>query len=374
LAADVPVGVFLSSGLDSSLVLDSAIRSGARPTAFTIGFPEQRDYDEAAAAARFARDLGVEHVVGTLSLGFADTVNDVCSAFDAPFADASAIATLQLARLARSRVTVALSGTGGDDLFAGYYRHRAHLLQPWLDRVPPAVARIGTKLAAGYGADSRSPLGTARNYLARLAATHRTEPLAQYLALMTSTSSEVAWSLTHAAPWTTRGALSEGGAARGGSVLRQIQAIELQTYVPGDLLTKEDRATMAVGLEARVPLLSNLMIEVAERAEDRQKLRLGGGKLMLREVGRRRLPAYLTSGRKRGFAVPLRDLFAGRWRAETIEWLGGASSSLVECDRAAQLVALNGLRPTDIWALTVLTGWEVSLRAARLESQRLRLS
>lgn len=134
------------SGIDSSLILDSAIRAGARPTAFTIGFPGQWDFDESDHARRYATQLGVRHVSCDLRLDFDEALASVSAAYDRSFADASAIAMLSLVRLAREEVTVALSGTGGDDLFAGYYRHRAHLLAPLMAHVPGAVLRWAASL------------------------------------------------------------------------------------------------------------------------------------------------------------------------------------------------------------------------------------
>ncbi len=367
LVADVPVGVFLSAGLDSSLVLDSAVRAGARPTAFTIGFAGHGDYDESATAARFARELGVRHVVDELWFGFSDAVARVGAAYDQPFADASALATLRLAELARGHVTVALSGTGGDDLFAGYYRHRAHLLTRALSRVPaPVRARVAAG-ARAYGDERHSALSLARSYLVRLAAASASDGFTQYLELVGSASSSHADSVIHAP------SARDGIVARwppppeAGTVLRAIQAFELATYLPGDLLTKEDRASMAVGLEARVPLLGTELLELAEGAGDRQQVGLFGGKRLLRAIARERLPSYLARGRKRGFAVPLADMFAGPWRVEAIDWFADCESLLVDGRHAAELLRERVLPATDAWAAATLVGWEHALRAARRE-------
>lgn len=125
LRADVDVGVLLSGGMDSALLLSCAVDAEVRPRAYTVAFARYGDYDESARAARLATALGGEHEIATFSSGFETAVNSVASAFDQPFADSSAIATPQLARLAKSSSTVVLSGTGSDELFAGYYRVRA---------------------------------------------------------------------------------------------------------------------------------------------------------------------------------------------------------------------------------------------------------
>jgi asparagine synthase (glutamine-hydrolysing) len=369
LVADVPVGVFLSSGVDSSLVLDSAVRSGAQPTAFTIGFPAHGGYDEARAAGRLAQELGVPHVVDELSTGFADCIAGISSAYDQPIADASAIATLHLARLARGRVTVGLSGTGGDDLFAGYYRHRAHLFSRLLGWVPDRVTRRLASLPREYGNERQSAISLGRWYMTRLAAVRGSDGFSQYLELVGSASSPRAAELVSVSP--VRSARLRAVAQRvdpsssaDRTLLRTIQAFELATYLAGDLLVKEDRATMAVGLEARVPLLGAELVDLAERTPDAQKISLLSGKRLLREIGRRRLPSYVTRARKRGFAVPLADLFRGPWKAEAAEWLADSSSALVDTRAAASMLAQGSLPATDAWAVAVLVGWESSVRQA----------
>ncbi len=368
LVADVPVGVFLSSGLDSSLVLHSAVRSGARPTAVTIAFPGHGDYDESPAAARFADDLGVPHVIGELSGGFVDAVTKVSGAFDVPLADASAIATVRLAELARDHITVALSGTGGDDLFAGYYRHRAHVFGGLVRSLPAPARRLLAAVAPRRGGERRTALSAARGYAARLAQLHG-DGFDQYLELIASASSSQAVAACGAfAPsghgcerLQSRVQASDPAA----STLRRIQALELASYLPGDLLVKEDRATMAVGLETRVPLLGIELVEFAEQIPDRQKIGLTRGKKLLREVARRRLPGYLLRAHKRGFAVPLADLFGGPWRSEAIEWFDAAGSSIVDTHLVARLLRDRSMPATDVWALAALVGWESVVVEAR---------
>ena len=148
LVADVEVGIFLSGGVDSALLLSYAAELGSRPRAFTISFPGYGDYDEQPYASRLARAFGVPHVIAPFDLGFEQAVARTAEAFDCPFGDSSAIATLQLASLARPYVTVALSGTGGDELFGGYYRLRAHKLR----RVARLLGSVGTDWARKYHA------------------------------------------------------------------------------------------------------------------------------------------------------------------------------------------------------------------------------
>jgi asparagine synthase (glutamine-hydrolysing) len=373
LIADVPVGVFLSSGIDSSLILDSAIRAGAHPTAFTIGFGGQGDFDESAHARRFANQLGVRHVCRDLSLDFHNALASVSEAYDRPFADASAIATLSLARMAREEVTVALSGTGGDDLFAGYYRHRAHLLAPLMAHVPGAVLRWSASLKQQNGNERSSAITLARSYLARLGIAGRGDALSQYLSL-TGASGEGLTALVAGDRFDAKERVARRFGLRDAnrsSTLSAIQAFELQTYLPSDLLTKEDRATMAVGLEGRVPMLGRDLVNLAEVLDERQLTTLRTGKRVLRGIATQRLPRYITMRRKRGFAVPLGALFSGPWRDPAIAWLRDSTSCLLEPGKVADALENGQLHPANTWAACVLIAWEARLAGVRVKANHL---
>ena len=150
-----------------------------------------------------------------------------------------------------------------------------------------------------------------------------------------------------------------------GSTLRQLQRFELRSYLPGDLLTKEDRASMAFGLEARVPLLDAELVALAQRVPDHQKVSMLGGKLLLRRLAREKLPANGRSGRKRGFAVPLRDLFAGPWHDEAKSWLTECDSNLIDGPAAAGMLGAEHSEATDIWTMSALAAWEQRLNTCR---------
>jgi asparagine synthase (glutamine-hydrolysing) len=366
LVADVDVGVFLSGGLDSTLVLSAASALGANPEAFTVGFPGHGDYDETAAASRVARQLGVPHHVAELTASFDVAVDAVADAYDSPFADASAVATIELAKLARPHVTVALSGTGGDDLFAGYYRHRAHRLRPVVGRLPSFLLRRGSR--SGQGRARRSRTRLVGSYLGRLAEADGSSDVDQYLALvgnLTSPAGRAALRFsTHPAETAAQVAQRFGFAEPlDPTQLQAIQRFELRTYLPGDLLCKEDRATMAVGLEGRVPLLDDALLELAARTPARQMMSLRQGKIILRELAKR-FGVPLT-GLKRGFAVPLGAYFAGPWRRDAREWFTLAETDLVERDAAVRLLDEPAPPASDLWMLATLVAWENRLRRAR---------
>jgi asparagine synthase (glutamine-hydrolysing) len=372
LVADVDVGVFLSGGVDSTLLLALAVEQGARPQAFTVAFPGQGDYDEFDAAAAAARHYRVQHHRIPFASSFSEAVEMVTSAFDQPFADASAIPMLALSRYAAQHVRVALSGTGGDDLFAGYYRHRAHKLRPLIARLPNvALDRLRTR-PSRTGDERRSGAALMRSYAMRLAQAGGNGDVAQYLQLIGGATSAVGRDAVRLEldPRTVVNGLALRHGLRdaaGGSALRRLQEFELVTYLAGDLLRKEDRATMAVGLEARVPLLDADVVECAAQMPDAQKIGFTSGKRPLREMARRRLPASVASGRKRGFAFPLAALFGGEWRDDAADWIESDNDGLVDGRQAARLIRAGGAPATDLWALATLAAWERSLKqTARL--------
>jgi asparagine synthase (glutamine-hydrolysing) len=373
LVADVEVGVFLSGGLDSTLVLSAAVALGARPQAFSVGFAGHGDFDEVGTASGVAARLGVPHHVAQFDPSFEHAVSAVAEAYDSPFADASAVAMIELARLTRTHVTVALSGTGGDDLFAGYYRHRAHRLRSLVGHAPPFILQSIARGAPAQAHARRSRTLLARSYLARLAEAGGQSDVNQYLALTANlTSSAGRAALRFAA---SRAEIADEIRQRFGfeeplqpTQLRAIQQFELRTYLPGDLLTKEDRATMSVGLEGRVPLLDNALLELAVRTPEKQMISLRHGKLILRDLAKRFGVPVTTL--KRGFAVPLGAYFEGPWRADAREWFNSAETELVDAASAARLLDANVPPATDLWMLATLVAWEQRLKKARSTTGR----
>jgi asparagine synthase (glutamine-hydrolysing) len=373
LVADVDVGILLSSGLDSALLLCYAVELGATPRTFTLAFPGHGDYDESVAAARLARSFGVPHEATPFQSGFAEAVERVADAFDKPFADSSAIATLQIARLARSSVTVALSGTGGDELFAGYYRLRAHRLRRLLALLPER--RRGGE-AGPAGGDRRNLLRLSRTYAARLRAADLSDDFSQYLSLVGSATSREAhvWSLRadDLDPEVGRKTVSQRHGLSGGegtSTLRRLQEFELRTYLPGDVLMKDDRATMDVGLEGRVPFLDEKVVNAARHLPDGARANLFEGKRVLRALAHRKLPRHL-SRRKRGFAVPLAALLSTCWSEERTDWISNQDSELVAPSVVVARLRGGGLNSGEIWALSVLMAWESRLKRARVRGRR----
>lgn len=275
--ADVPVGVLLSGGVDSSAVLLS-MPDNADVQAFTIGFAEAAQ-DEAPHARAVARHLGREATVlqarpeDALAL-----VPALAERFDEPFADSSQVPTALVAALARQHVTVVLGGDGGDELFGGYAHHVAARQRLWWWRQTLADRR------AGWGAAALSAVRVQRN----VHAAWRRLPLERDVA-----------ALARSVPGPAEA--PPAGLSRG----RTLQWLDTITYLPDDLLVKVDRATMGVGLEARSPFLAPDLFDVAWRLPDDHLVEGARGKRVVRALLRRRLPAELVDRPKQGFSIPL---------------------------------------------------------------------
>lgn len=367
MVADVPLGAFLSGGIDSSTVVALMQARSARPVrTFTIGFRED-GYDEAAAARAVAAHLGTDHTELTVGAGDAlDLVPRLADWYDEPFADSSQLPTLLVSMLARRSVTVALSGDGGDESFAGYTRH---LWGPALWRrmagVPAPLRRglaavIGAVPPAGWDhlfalvPESRRPRQPATK-LRRVAALLRAEGEAGvYRALTTQ------WELA-GVPTADR---LDDRRADGLDGVERMQLLDTVGYLPDGILTKVDRASMAVGLEARVPLLDPRVVAFAWRLPARQKVREGTGKWLLRRVLHRYVPAALVERPKSGFTVPVGAWLRGPLRAWAEELLGDARlrvEGLPDAGSIRRLWAdhLSGRRDGEeaLWTLLMFLAW-----------------
>ena len=329
--ADVPLGVFLSGGIDSSTVLALMQAQSGRPVkSFTIGFDEA-GYDEARNAKRVAQHLGTDHTELYVAPGHAEAVlPGLASWYDEPFADSSQIPTCLVSEMTRRDVTVALSGDGGDEVFAGYNRHVG---APTLWRRVGALPR---PLRAALASMLRAPPPSAWDCLA-LAVPRSIRPpqvgdKAQKLAALLAMPHEEALYRWLVSQWSDPDTLVRGGRERQGILwdptLRRdfpdftdrMLLMDTVTYLPDDILTKVDRASMAVGLEARVPLLDHRVVEFAWRVPPAMKARGGQGKWLLRQVLRRYVPESLTGRPKMGFGVPVGAWLRGPLRdwAETL--------------------------------------------------------
>jgi len=268
--ADVPYGMFLSGGIDSSVLLALMARLNPRGVlAFTAGFPGTSAHDERQHARELARITGARHVeVEFTEADFWDLLPQVAAAMDDPAADYACLPTFKLAREARREVKVILSGEGGDELFGGYGRYR-HAMRPWPFAKP--MRRRGTFDGLDVLRD-----GITDGWRDGIAAAERVE------------------------------------AGSGRTRLQQAQAVDCADWLPNDLLTKADRCLMANGIEGRVPFLDPVVGAFAFSLPDHLKVRKGLGKWLLRKWLETALPAARPFDKKRGFTVPVADWIARR--------------------------------------------------------------
>ena len=310
--ADVPLGALLSGGIDSSLVIALMQARSSRPVrSFTIAFDDPA-YDESAFAAAIARHLGTEH--RELRVTAADALDLVPSLpvmFDEPLGDASAIPTALVCRLARREVTVALSGDGGDETFGGYNRYFRALREARVLRIPRWL-----RTPAARGLDLLTALcgaaGLRAKGLAKRADRIRHRDLAALYRHRLS-HWERAERLVPAAGPAEMPAFASPPPPLGDPA-HYMMWLDTESYLPGDVLVKVDRASMAASLEIRSPLLDHRVVEFAWRLPASLKIRDGVGKRILRRLLGRRLPAELFERPKRGFNVPLAAWLRGPLR------------------------------------------------------------
>jgi asparagine synthase (glutamine-hydrolysing) len=315
--ADVPLGAFLSGGIDSSAVVALMQARSSRPVrTFTIGFGETQ-FDESGDASRVARHLGTEHIESRLAPAEACAViPELPSVWDEPFAAESQIPTLLLSRLARQQVTVALTGDGGDEVFGGYPRHfgapqlgllLASPLQPrraaaWILRMLDARAQEWLLRKALLPAPLRDGF-LAGKAVRLMDAGGESELYDRLISLAPPISSR-----------SRPAAAEQGGLPALSELAARMMYRDSVTYLPGDILVKVDRASMAASLETRCPLLDHRLLEFAWRLPISAKIRHGSGKWILRRILRRYLPEELFGRPKHGFNVPLGSWLRGPLR------------------------------------------------------------
>ena len=320
LVSDVPLGGFLSGGMDSSVVVAAMAAAGRGPvTTCTVGF-DAAGYDESAAAREVADLFGTDHHAHRAEAESAADPVVIAQVYDEPFADGSAVPTLLLCREMRRHVTVALSGDGGDELFAGYRRHRFHMAEEAVRARLPASLRRGLlgPLAAVYPKMDWAPqVLRAKATLRGLAASG----IDAYAASVAISSEDQRRRLYTAGfrrrldGFRARDVLAEHYDRAGtDDELARIQYTDIKTNLAGGILTKVDRASMAHGLEVRVPLLDHQVAEWAAGLPASQKLNRSRGKLVLHAAARRWLPEAVLDRPKQGFAAPFAAWMRGPLR------------------------------------------------------------
>jgi asparagine synthase (glutamine-hydrolysing) len=328
MVADVPLGAFLSGGIDSSVVVALMQAQSSRPVkTFTIGFTED-GYNEAVHAAAVARHLGTEHTELYVTPREAMAVIPrLPSIYDEPFADSSQIPTFLVSQLARAHVTVSLSGDGGDELFGGYNRYLLGKdLWQKLSRLPTGVRMAFARMVKAIPPRTWSVLMKPFMPLA---------PSRYRVGLPGDKLHKLADVVSHAdldslyrdivSHWRSPGEIVLGGAehptllSQAGDLpiddpVARMMFLDLVTYLPDDILVKVDRAAMAVSLETRVPLLDHRLVEFAWQVPMMEKVNARGTKQLLRSVLRRYVPDELIDRPKMGFGVPIDSWLRGPLR------------------------------------------------------------
>ncbi|HEY4346293.1 MAG TPA: asparagine synthase (glutamine-hydrolyzing) [Gaiellaceae bacterium] len=347
LVSDVPLGALLSGGLDSSIVVSAMAGASDKPVrTFTIGFPDRR-YDERPHARALAARFGTEHTELEVDPG-PELLDRYAEAFDEPFGDEAALPMLLVCEETRRHVTVALVGDGGDESFGGYERYRAHALA---GRIPRPAAALATAALGSIPAARRSPRSTlfrARRFLDAAAET----PASRYARLVEVFPLELRRRL-----WT-----DEARAQATETLLphdTDLRIVDIESYLPGDLLPKSDLASMAVSLELRSPFLDHHVVELGLGLPPS----LATGKVALKRAFAAELPAETLSRSKTGFGVPLDRWFRDELRATAEELLlGGSDRGLFRRAELERLLADHAARRTDhghrLWCLCTLELWQ----------------
>jgi asparagine synthase (glutamine-hydrolysing) len=318
--SEVPLGAFLSGGVDSSAVVATMARVSREPVnTCSIAFDDPT-FDESRFARMVAERYGTRHFVDTVASDDFDLVDELARVYDEPYADSSAIPTYRVCQLARKHVTVALSGDGGDESFAGYRRYRMHLMEEKLRSAFPASLRrpLFGLLGRAYPKALWAPrVFRAKSTFESLART-QVEGYMHGVSIIREPMRRELYSSAFRSRLGGYGALEvfERHAARSGTddPLSLVQYLDLKTYLVGDINTKVDRASMAHSLEVREPLMDHELIEWLATLPRELKVQGTEGKVLLKKAMEAHLPNEIMYRPKMGFAVPLAQWFRGPLR------------------------------------------------------------
>jgi asparagine synthase (glutamine-hydrolysing) len=363
MVADVPVGAFLSGGIDSTIVVGLMRRLGHRVRTFSIGFEGDPRYDETHYARIAARAYDTEHTEFRVRPSDFELVEKLVWHHDGPFGDSSAIPTYVVSRLTREHVTVALNGDGGDELFAGYLRFLGAQVTELVPEPLRSVAARAAALIPG-GLPSRSAAARARRMMLAMKASLG-DRLAGWTAFFAFSLEETLQGelLEHAGEALAfHRQFFEAPGRR--STLAQALNHNFATYLPYDLLVKMDRTSMAHALETRSPFLDTALIDYVSGLPDRYKLRGRTTKYILRKAFADLMPDAITRRGKMGFGLPLATWFRGDLRPYLVDHIASPASRInayVRPDRVARMLSAHMERRADhdqqFWALLTLELW-----------------
>jgi asparagine synthase (glutamine-hydrolysing) len=377
--ADVPIGAFLSGGIDSSLIVALMQRnSSAKVKTYTVGYADAR-YDESDAAESVAQAIGSDHTAIRLSPDECQQVVPLLSEFyDEPFADASAIPTLLVSRFARKEVTVVLSGDGADELFGGYNRHF------WLPRIWRSASRIPHPLRSvlGHALGGLTPgMASAAMRVIGAASGSGNAPrlpgdkMAKAAAVLHASDFLDAYNrLTHRSNSldSSRLTVNSGDGLRirdlnvpdGLSDAEKLMYLDMVTYLVDDVMVKVDRATMAYSLEARAPFLDHRVAEFAWTLPSEMKVQGVVGKRILRRLRTELIPSETADGPKMGFSVPIGEWLRGplrEWASELLDPCRVRSDGFFDADVVASIwdqhLKLRAANEHDLWRVLMFNSW-----------------
>lgn len=370
LMSEVPLGAFLSGGIDSSAVVALMSEESSTPVkTFSIGFEEQ-DFSELHHARRVAAHVGADHHEFIVRPDALEVLPILVEHYGEPYADSSAVPTYYVARETRKHVTVALNGDGGDESFAGYERYAAMRLAETYHRIPAVLRDTVLRQAIELMPSSETERGRVRD-VKRFVEAASLPKVERYLRWVSAFDSQAKQDLytdnfrqetqAHSAagiigPWFAR--------ANGSGIVDAALLTDIMTYLPNDLLVKVDIATMANSLEARSPFLDHHVIEFAASLPEKYKLRGLTTKYLLKRVLKKLLPAENLGRRKMGFGVPIGHWFRGKLQPflrETILSESALKRGLFKPEAVRRLIELHTRSERDyshqLWTLLMLELW-----------------
>jgi asparagine synthase (glutamine-hydrolysing) len=368
LTADVPVGLFLSGGLDSACVLAATRKeTSGKIRTFSVTFGDQK-YDESPYARLLAKRFATEHHEFRVTPNVMELLPAMAALFDEPFADESAIPTYYLAKLTREHVKVALSGDGGDEAFAGYQRYLVLKVLGWLSRVPGAAQLSALRQLLPYHSSSRSKLRYMRELLSLVGRT----PVQQCRAMFLGMLDEDQWMAGYTDGFRegvannseTESFLEGWGLPALPDDLTRATASDTLGYIPECLNVKVDRASMACGLEVRSPFLDHKLVEFCARVPSGLKIRNTEQKYILKRAFHDELPPEILHREKTGFGLPLAEWLRHDLRPLAHDTLLSPNScirSLFQTEKIRTMLDEHSARKhnwqVQVWRLLVLENW-----------------
>jgi asparagine synthase (glutamine-hydrolysing) len=368
LTADVPVGLFLSGGIDSACVLAAARQeTSGKIRTFSVTFGDQK-YDESPYARLLARRFETEHNEFRVTPNVLKLLPEMAALFDEPFADESAIPTYYLAKLTSQHVKVALSGDGGDEAFAGYQRYLALKGLGWLSRVPGSAQLSALRKLLPYSSTSRSKL----RYVKELLSLVRCAPVQQYRAMFLGMLDEELWISCYTDDFRecVEGIAEPGTFLQGWGLpsmpddLARATASDTLGYIPECLNVKTDIVSMACGLEVRSPFLDHKLVEFCARLPSGLKIRNTEQKYILKSAFYDELPVEILKREKTGFGLPLAEWLRHDLRAlarDTLLSPNSCISSLFRTEKVRMMLDEHAARKRNwqvqVWRLLVLENW-----------------